>query len=41
MVLAFLYVRFTGCSIMWLALACGVAGAAKALLVKREAESHE
>ena len=41
MVLAFLYVRFTGCSIMWLALACGVAGAAKALLVKREVESHE
>ena len=41
MVLAFLYVRFTGCSIMWLALACGVAGAAKALLVKRGVESHE
>ena len=41
MVLAFLYVRLTGCSIMWLAVACGVAGAAKALLVKREVESHE
>ena len=41
MVLAFLYVRCTGCSIMWLALACGVAGAAKALLVKREVESPE
>ncbi len=41
MVLAFLYVRLTGCSIMWLAVACGVAGAVKALLVKREVESHE
>ena len=37
MVLAFLYVRLTGCSIMWLALGCGVAGAVKALLVAREA----
>lgn len=38
MVLAFLYVRLTGCSIAWLALACGVAGAVKALLVAREVE---
>lgn len=39
MVLAFLYVRLTGCSIMWLALGCGVAGAVKALLASREARS--
>ncbi len=36
MVLAFLYVRFTGCSIAWLVLACIAAGIAKALLVKRQ-----
>ena len=40
MVLAFLYVRLTGCSIMWLALGCGVAGAVKALLIRREVEAR-
>lgn len=40
MVLAFLYVRLTGCSIMWLALGCGVAGAVKALMIKEEAEAR-
>ena len=40
MALAFLYVRITGCSIMWLALGCGVAGAVKALLVRREVEAR-
>ena len=39
MVLAFLYVRLTNCSIMWLAIGCGVAGAIRALLVKREVEA--
>lgn len=39
MVLAFLYVRLTGCSIMWLALGCGVVGAVKALLIKQEVEA--
>ena len=41
MVLAFLYVRLTGCSIMWLAIGCGIAGAFKALLISREARSHD
>ena len=40
MVLAFLYVRLTGCSIMWLALGCGVAGAVKALMIKEEVEAR-
>ena len=40
MVLAFLYVRLTGCSIMWLALGCGVVGAVKALLVRKEVEAR-
>ena len=40
MMLAFLYVRLTGCSIMWLALGCGVVGAVKALLVRREVEAR-
>ncbi len=40
MVLAFLYVRLTGCSIMWLALGCGVVGAAKALMLKEEVEAR-
>jgi chromate transporter len=40
MVLAFLYVRLTGCSIMWLALGCGVAGAVKALLIRQEVEAR-
>ena len=40
MMLAFLYVRLTGCSIMWLALGCGVAGAVKALLIRREVEAR-
>jgi chromate transporter len=40
MVLAFLYVRLTGCSIMWLALGCGVAGAVKALLIRQEGEAR-
>ena len=40
MVLAFLYVRLTGCSILWLALGCGVAGAVKALLIRREVEAR-
>ena len=40
MVLAFLYVRLTGCSIMWLAIGCGVAGAVKALLIKKEVEAQ-
>ena len=39
MVLAFLYVRLTNCSIMWLAIGCGVAGAAKALLVRGEVDA--
>ena len=38
MVLAFAYVRFTGCSIVWLVLGCIAAGVAKALLVKRGEE---
>ncbi|MDO4807179.1 MAG: chromate transporter [Coriobacteriales bacterium] len=41
MVLAFLYVRLTGCSIMWLAIGCGVAGAVKALLVGRKVSVAE
>ncbi len=41
MVLAFLYVRLTGCSIMWLAIGCGIAGAFKALLISREVKSHD
>ena len=41
MVLAFLYVRLTGCSIMWLAIGCALAGACRALLIKREVESHD
>lgn len=41
MVLAFLYVRLTGCSIMWLAIVCGIAGAFKALLISREVKSHD
>ncbi len=40
MVIAFLYVRLTGCSIMWLALGCGVVGAVRALLIKREVEAR-
>ena len=40
MVLAFLYVRLTGCSIMWLALGCGVAGVVKALMAPKEAKSQ-
>ncbi len=40
MVIAFLYVRLTGCSIMWLALGCGVVGAVRALLIKREVEAQ-
>ena len=40
MVLAFVYVRFTGCSIAWLVLACIAAGVAKALLVKRQEEKR-
>lgn len=40
MVLAFLYVRLTGCSIMWLALGCGVAGAVKVLLIRQEVEAR-
>ena len=39
MAMAFLYVRLTNCSIMWLAIGCGVAGAIRALLVKREVEA--
>lgn len=39
MAIAFLYVRLTNCSIMWLAIGCGVAGAIRALLVKREVEA--
>lgn len=39
MACAFLYVRLTNCSIMWLALGCGVAGAARALLIRKEVES--
>lgn len=35
MALAFLYVRFTGCSIVWLVLACACAGVVKALLIGR------
>ena len=38
MAIAFLYVRLTNCSIMWLAVGCGVAGAIRALLVKGEVE---
>ena len=38
MAIAFLYVRLTNCSIMWLAIGCGVAGAIRALLVKGEVE---
>jgi chromate transport protein ChrA len=38
MVLAFLYVRLTGFSIVWLVLGCIAAGVAKALLVKRGEE---
>jgi chromate transporter len=41
MALAFLYVRLTNCSIMWLALGCGLAGAAKALLIRREVEQDD
>ena len=37
--LAFCYVKFTGFSIFYLAIACAVAGVVKALLIKREAES--
>ena len=40
MVLAFAYVRFTGCSIVWLVLGCIAAGVAKALLVKRGEEQR-
>lgn len=40
MAIAFLYVRLTNCSIMWLAIGCGVAGAIRALLVKREVEAE-
>lgn len=39
MAIAFLYVRLTNCSIMWLAIGCGVTGAIRALLVKREVEA--
>ena len=39
MAIAFLYVRLTNCSIMWLAIGCGVAGAIRALLVKGEVEA--
>lgn len=39
MAIAFLYVRLTNCSIMWLAVGCGVAGAIRALLVKGEVEA--
>lgn len=39
MAIAFLYVRLTNCSIMWLAIGCGVAGAIRALLVKGEVET--
>ena len=35
MVLAFAYVRFTGCSIVWLVLGCIAAGIAKSLLVRQ------
>lgn len=40
MVIAFLYVRLTGCSIMWLALGCAAVGALRALLIKREVEAQ-
>lgn len=40
MVLSFLYVRLTGCSIMWLAIGCGVVGAVKALLIRGEVEKR-
>lgn len=36
---AFLYVRFTDCSLMWLALGCGAAGVARTLLVRKEVEA--
>ena len=39
MVLAFLYVRLTNCSIMWLAIGCGIAGTVKALLVRGEVDA--
>jgi len=39
MAIAFLYVRLTNCSIMWLAIGCGVTGAIRALLVKGEVEA--
>lgn len=39
MAIAFLYVRLTNCSIMWLAIGCGMAGAIRALLVKGEVEA--
>ena len=38
MALSFIYVRFSGLSIVWLVLGCIAAGVAKALLVKREEE---
>ena len=38
MALAFLYVRLTNCSIVWLVLGCIAAGLVKALLVKGEEE---
>lgn len=40
MTAAFLYVWFTDCSLMWLALGCGAAGAIRALLIKEEAEAR-
>ncbi len=40
MVFAILYVRLTGCSIMWLALGCGVVGAIKTFVVKEEVEAR-
>lgn len=40
MMLAFLYVRLTGCSIMWLAFGCGVVGAVKALMIREEVEAR-
>ena len=41
MVLSFLYVRLTGCSIMWLALGCVVVGVVKALMVGKKVEQND
>ena len=40
MALSFCYVRYSGCSIVWLVAACIVAGVVKALLVKRDEEER-